>query len=178
MRVYQRSDKVCEQCGADFTVPYYRREKARFCCASCRSAFIAAEHLNKGPKPWAAKNLEGHRHKSTSCFPKGNKPWNAGVKGIHLSPETEFPKGQQSHKRAEIGAVRIRKCKGDHLRAFVKVSEPSGWRERARVVWEYHNGRVPKGYVIHHKDRDTLNDEIGNLQAMTRAEHIEEHRRD
>lgn len=26
-------------------------------------------------------------------FTKGNKPWNYGLKGIHLSPETEFKKG-------------------------------------------------------------------------------------
>jgi hypothetical protein len=178
MRVYQRADKVCEQCGVVFTVPHYRRQKARFCSAKCKGAFIAAKHLNKGPKPWAAAILAKHRHKSTSRFPKGHTPWNAGVKGIHLSPETEFQKGQPSHKRAEIGAVRIRKCKGDQLRAFVKVSDPSGWRERAKVVWEQHNGPIPKGYVIHHKDRDTLNDGIDNLQALTRAEHIEDHRGD
>jgi len=178
VRNYNRVEKKCEQCGADFNVPHYRRNKAKFCCASCRSAFIAAAHLNKGSKPWAAKNLDGHRHKSTSRFSKGNTPWNAGAKGIHLSAETEFKKGRPSERRAEVGAVRIRKCKGDQLRAFVKVSEPGGWRERAKVVWEQHHGAIPRGHVIHHKDRDTLNDEIGNLQSMTRAEHIEEHRGD
>ena len=62
------------------------------------------------------------------------------------------------------------------MRAFIKISEPSGWRERARMVWEEVNGTIPKGNVIHHKDRDTLNDCAKNLEAMTRAEHINEHR--
>lgn len=176
MRVYQRVDKLCEKCGVGFSVPHYRREKARFCCASCRSASVAAQHLNNGPKPWAAKNLQGHRHKSTSRFTKGRTPWNYGIKGTHLSPKSEFKKGRASDSRAEIGDVRERKCKGGHQRAFVKVSEPSGWRERAKVVWEQHNGPIPKGYVIHHKDRDTLNDKVENLEALTRADHINEHR--
>ena len=56
------------------------------------------------------------------------------------------------------------------------MSDPSGWRERAKVVWEEANGPIPKGCVIHHKDRDTLNDIAHNLEAMTRAEHLAEHR--
>lgn len=32
-------------------------------------------------------------------FKKGHVPWNAGLKGIHLSPETEFKKGCKSYKR-------------------------------------------------------------------------------
>lgn len=178
MRNHNRAGKKCEQCGAAFDVPHYRRNTAKFCTASCRSASIAAKHFNKGPKPWAAKNLDGHRHKSGSRFQPGHNPWNAGMKGIHLSPDSQFQKGRKSDRRAEVGEVRIRKCKGDHFRAFVKVSEPSGWRERAKVVWEQHHGPISKGYVVHHKDRNTLNDEIDNLQAMTRAEHIEEHRGD
>lgn len=61
-------------------------------------------------------------------------------------------------------------------RAFVKVANPSEWRERAKINWEKENGPIPAGRVIHHKDRDVLNDAIENLAALTRAEHINEHR--
>jgi len=44
-------------------------------------------HLNKG-----RKLTEEHKNK-LSIVNKGNKPWNAGLKGIHLSPKTEFKKG-------------------------------------------------------------------------------------
>lgn len=166
---------ICATCAKTFRVPPYRAETARFCSASCKSAHIAAKHLNRGPKPWAAKNLDGHRHKSTSRFKPGNKPWNKGMKGIHLSPESEFKPGRESATKMSIGSVTVRKRRG-HKRAFVKIADPNVWSERAKVVWEKHNGKIPKGMVIHHKDRDTLNDNIGNLQMMTRAEHIDEHR--
>jgi len=34
---------------------------------------------------------------------------------------------------------------------------------------------VPKGYVVHHKDGDTLNDDPSNLQVMLRGEHTTLH---
>ena len=174
MRNYTRAQKVCETCSAEFSVPHYRREKARFCSNTCKAAWVAKNYLNTGPKPWAAANLDGHRHKSKRNF--GGEPWNKGMKGIRLSPKTEFKKGMVSDKRAPVGEVRERKAKGGVVRAFVKVAEPNVWQVRAKVVWEQHNGPLPRGYVIHHKDRNPLNDDLENLQAMTRAEHIEEHR--
>lgn len=95
--------------------------------------------------------------------------------GQRLSPRTEFRKGQCAHNRLPVGSVRVRTLKGVK-RAWVKVADPSKWRERAKVVWEEHHGvPVPRGHVIHHKDRDPLNDSPDNLVAMTRKEHALEH---
>jgi hypothetical protein len=39
-------------------------------------------------------------------------------------------------------------------------------------IWEKHNQcRVPRGYVIHHKDEDKDNNNITNLQLMTCNDH-------
>ena len=39
-------------------------------------------------------------------------------------------------------------------------------------VWEQHNGRdAPPGHDIHHRDGDKLNNDIGNLQLVTKLEH-------
>lgn len=38
-------------------------------------------------------------------------------------------------------------------------------------VWEHYNGRVPKGYHVHHIDKDKNNNEIENLQLLTSTEH-------
>lgn len=109
-------------------------------------------------------------------FQSGNKPWNKGVKGLRHSPSTEFKKGRASERKLPVGTVTVRHRKKDkHPRAWVKVAEPSVWRERSKVVWEASNGPVPRGSVVHHKDRNPLSDEISNLQAMTRAEHAREH---
>lgn len=178
MRVYQKAEKLCENCGTKFSVPNYRRNKARFCNASCKGSFIAARHLNKGPKPWASRNLDGHRHKSGSRFKKGHVPWNSGVKGLQLSPDTQFKKGCESNRKLPIGTVRIRASTENdkNQRAWVKIGDPSAWKERAVLVWEKSNGPTPHGCVIHHRNRNTLDDDIGNLQCMTRAEHLLEHR--
>ena len=42
-------------------------------------------------------------------------------------------------------------------------------------VWEYHNRKVRKGYDIHHIDQNKDNNQIENLQCLTRAEHRQLH---
>lgn len=55
------------------------------------------------------------------------------------------------------------------------------FREGRRVVW-YHVWLagtrlrpLSRGEVVHHKDGNSLNNAIGNLQIMTRAEHVRVH---
>lgn len=99
------------------------------------------------------------------------------VAGQRLSPRTEFKAGQTAHNRLEVGAVTIRQPTSidRNQRAWVKVAEPNKWKKRAVVVWEKANGAVPRGWVVHHRDRNALNDDIGNLQAMSRGDHAAEH---
>lgn len=44
-----------------------------------------------------------------------------------------------------------------------------------RYVWEYYNGKIPKGYEVHHKDLNRANNNIDNLQLLTIAEHRKLH---
>lgn len=44
-----------------------------------------------------------------------------------------------------------------------------------RYVWEYYNGEIPKGYQIHHKDKDKSNNDISNLEAVPVSEHAKAH---
>lgn len=44
-----------------------------------------------------------------------------------------------------------------------------------KYVWEYYNGLIPKGYDIHHIDRNRANNDISNLQLLTKQEHKELH---
>jgi HNH endonuclease len=44
-----------------------------------------------------------------------------------------------------------------------------------RDVWEYHYGKIPEGYQIHHKDGDKLNNEIENLECIEHSEHVKKH---
>jgi hypothetical protein len=40
-----------------------------------------------------------------------------------------------------------------------------------RYVWEKHNGKIPKGYDIHHLDGDKTNNDISNLECLPKPEH-------
>lgn len=44
-----------------------------------------------------------------------------------------------------------------------------------RFVWEYYNGPIPKGYVVHHIDEDKSNNAIENLELMKLGSHSRLH---
>ena len=44
-----------------------------------------------------------------------------------------------------------------------------------RYVWEYFNGTIPKGFDIHHKDHNKNNNEIENLEILSKSEHLKRH---
>jgi hypothetical protein len=44
-----------------------------------------------------------------------------------------------------------------------------------QVVWTFHNGQIPPGHVIHHKDGNRANNDISNLECITRSEHSKRH---
>jgi hypothetical protein len=149
---------ICEQCGIGFTREKSGDRPIRFCSGACY-----------------------HEYRKGKIFPNnfgapGFEPWNKNIKGIHLSEETEFKKGCDSNRKLPVGSVQIRLGKGKRKSAYVKVKEPNIWKVRYLVVWEEAYGPLPKGLVIHHIDRDTLNDNLANLCAMSRAAHLSEHR--
>lgn len=43
------------------------------------------------------------------------------------------------------------------------------------IVWEKHNGKIPEGHEIHHKDGDPKNNHIRNLMCLTRHDHLRMH---
>ena len=64
---------------------------------------------------------------------------------------------------------------------YVDVYEPETGRKyktpHHRFVVEEHKGeRLKEGYVVHHKDGRKTNNDIDNLQVMTRTAHNKHHR--
>ena len=45
-----------------------------------------------------------------------------------------------------------------------------------RAVWIFHKGPIPEGMVIHHRDEDTTNNDITNLDCISYPDHGKEHR--
>ena len=40
-----------------------------------------------------------------------------------------------------------------------------------RQLWEDNFGKIPKGWVVHHKDHNPLNNDLPNLEIMPRGKH-------
>ena len=40
-----------------------------------------------------------------------------------------------------------------------------------KYVWEFYNGKIPKGHDIHHIDHNRANNEIENLALYTKSDH-------
>lgn len=115
-----------------------------------------------------------------AAFKNGHIPWNKNKKGIHQSPSTEFKKGCKSNSILAVGTITYRrlKSKNNHRRAWIKIENPNKWKLLCCYAWEKNNGEIPCGSIIHHKDRNPSNDDIDNLECLTRAEHLKEHRKD
>ena len=56
-------------------------------------------------------------------------------------------------------------------RGYRMIRIGNKFREEHIVVWEKHHGKKPKGYEIHHKDFNKLNNKIENLRLLTKGKH-------
>lgn len=159
--------KNCATCGGAFNVQPCVKNRARFCSRAC---------LGRARAEKMRGNTFRAGHRPANAFERGHEPWNRDMKGIHLSPATEFTKGIAPANKAAVGTERVREDRDGDRRAWVKVAEPNVWRPRAVVAWEAAHGPVPRGMIVHHENRDTLDDRVENLRLVSRAEHLVEHR--
>lgn len=71
----------------------------------------------------------------------------------------------------EMG-VTVRSSNPNH---YVMIENYHGARSEHRMIWEHHNGMVPKGCVIHHVNFDSRDNRIDNLRCMDYFEHRKLH---
>lgn len=105
-------------------------------------------------------------------FKKGSEPFNKGKK---MPPEiyskckpTMFKKGNTPHNHKEVGAERI----DVDGYIMVKVAEPNKWRLKHRIIWEQHNGAIPKGYNVQFKNHNPQDCRIENLYLISKSEQM------
>ena len=108
----------------------------------------------------------------TGRFVKGHVSHNKGQK---MPPEvyekaktTMFQKGHVPLNHRPVGSERV------NVDGYieVKIAEPKKWRLKHNVVWEEHNGPIPKGSIVIFLDGNPTNLDISNLYCITRAEHL------
>jgi len=52
----------------------------------------------------------------------------------------------------------------------VEVYSNRQWKKKCRLVWEHHNGAIPKYYSVVHSDGNRENNKISNLELRTPRE--------
>jgi hypothetical protein len=102
-------------------------------------------------------------------FTSQNKPWNKDKKGIHLSPETEFKPGEKFGNTHPSWKGGVHMISNDCAYLWSGINKRV---RRPRVVWENTHGKIPDGHVIIHKDGDKYNDDISNLECISRADNL------
>jgi HNH endonuclease len=55
---------------------------------------------------------------------------------------------------------------------FIVIKINGKFHHYNRFVWEQHNGKIPKGMCIRHIDGDFRNNDISNLEMISRAENV------
>ena len=88
------------------------------------------------------------------------------LKGRHINPNTEFKKGQEAWNFEGKGKLK-RKMKKWNGKLILNAHY---------VFCQYYRlDKIPKGFIIHHKDGNSLNDSIDNLVMMSDKAHKEFH---
>lgn len=104
-------------------------------------------------------------------FSKGHVPANKGKKmsaAVYArASATMFKKGHVPVNHRPVGSERIDSKDGYHL---VKVAEPNKWRLKHVLLWEQHNGPVPKGHKIVFANQNKDDIRIDNLILASDAQ--------
>lgn len=109
-------------------------------------------------------------------FKKGNAPANKGKKiseycsaeSLEKIMKTTFKKNQVPANHKDIGYERI--TRDGYIER--KVAEPNKFRLLHRIIWEKHNGPIPKGHNIQFKDGNRLNVNIENLYMISKSDQL------
>lgn len=126
--------------------------------------------LNIVPKRYSE---EWRRRVGRAWFKPGVPPVNPIRRGEHRSPATEFRpgviRGNAARRYKAVGAIVIHRYRGTKRR-FIKIRDTGKarrWVLYARHLFESFWGvKLPRDYMILHRDGNQLGDRISNLVAI------------
>lgn len=107
----------------------------------------------------------------------GDKPWNAGLKGLVIkgTEKSQFKSGNMPASAIALayydGQVLPKKHVKDSCHYNYRRVAKGEWVRNNRYEWEKVNGPIPRGMLLRCKTVDTLNDDPSNWELMTRKEH-------
>lgn len=81
---------------------------------------------------------------------------------------TWFDKGHEPHNTKHDGYERLT------ADGYIEVRIKKGvFKLKHRIIYEQNYGKIPRGMIVVFKDRNTLNFDPNNLEAITREENME-----
>jgi hypothetical protein len=83
-----------------------------------------------------------------------------------------FGYGDVSMKQGEITIRNAVRGNGETV-AVLYIKEGNGFKILKQIVWEYHNGKIPKNHYVKCKDGDEMNTVITNLELVKSSEKME-----
>ena len=96
-------------------------------------------------------------------------------KGVRRSPGTEFRKGQLPKNTKYDGCISLRTETSGRLVVMIRTSQ-NKWMYLNRYNYIKEYGFIPPGWIVKHKDGDSLNCNIENLTAVPRVALLEKNR--
>jgi len=110
--------------------------------------------------------------------------FDSGLKVI-CSPEQEFltfrlrnVKSFELKVGESVRAFSMSLHKDGHYRVHGFVNNKPKHQYVARMVWEYFNGKISDGIILHHKDYNKLNNHISNFELVSNSLHSMIHAED
>lgn len=105
----------------------------------------------------------------TGRFEKGNIPYNKDIKGLKGANKTSFKIGNKPYNWVPIGSERT------NADGYIEIKIQDGklqrnWKGKHIIIWEQHNGKVPKGHTVIFGDKNNRNFDISNLICLSRQQ--------
>lgn len=83
----------------------------------------------------------------------------------------------QIMKRLEKSVVELNpSVKTKNKGRYIAIQNHKQTKTEHRLIWKFHNNETKTGYVIHHIDFNSKNNDISNLRMMSWNDHVELHR--
>lgn len=157
--------KICEVCASSFTVPSNRSETARFCSRAC-----AAEGAKKPPNTTCTICGANFRLKPSQLARYER------TLGVFCSVACTAAAKARAYEGVFNPNYKGKNTDSDGYRIF----PPSAKRETGLDVGKLHQAvccqqlgirRIPRGFHVHHRDCDVLNNAPENLAVLSISDH-------
>lgn len=96
------------------------------------------------------------------------------VEFVNMLKQRGYYIGEDGHVRTcKKGVIASKLMRNGYYMVAAQYDRKVHYFMEHRVVWVWHNGAIPKGMVVNHKDYVRGNNKIENLELMTQKENIE-----